>query len=78
MKKVINKIIQESDSIIQTKKHIDNMSYRAMLSLNRFAPIGHPYFYDEIGTYFLKVMNEKEQKLTPRQAIRISKDIGWR
>lgn len=77
MERKTKKLISESEPIVQTKKHIDDMSYHQMIRLNRFAPIGHPYFTGEIGAYFTKVMAEKEVQLAPGQRLAISKDIGW-
>ena len=61
----------------ETKQNIDSMSYQSMLSLWRFSPSGHPYFQGEIGTYFSKVMSEKQKQLPEGEHIRISKAIGW-
>ena len=66
----------------ETKQNIDSMSYQSMLSLWRFSlwrfsSSGHPYFQSEIGTYFSKVMSEKQKQLPEGEHIRISKAIGW-
>jgi len=61
----------------ETKKEIDNMDYESMLSLWRFAPVGHPMFQGEIGDYYTKVMREKQSQLANGEHARISKEIGW-
>jgi len=60
------------------KNDIDNMSYEGMLSLRRFAPVGHLYFQrGEVSDYFEKVMGEKEKNIPPEEKVAISKKIGW-
>lgn len=61
----------------ETKQTIDNMNYTSMLALWRFAHVGHPYFRDETGNYFNKIMKEKRDKITDEEHTRISKQIGW-
>jgi hypothetical protein len=61
----------------KTKKAIDDMSYYSMLELWRNAPIGHPYFKDETGDYYGKVMKEKKDRISHEEAVKASKDIGW-
>jgi hypothetical protein len=56
------------------KQKIDSMSYREMLSLNRFAPIGHPMFSGEVGDYFMESMKEKRESA---DHVADSKSIGW-
>ena len=59
----------------ETKEKIDNMSYRDMLELWRFAPVGHSYFSEpDISDYFSKVMAEKKKTANHVQT---SKNIGW-
>ena len=58
----------------EEKKRIDNMDYRDMLSLWRFAPLGFPFFQGEKGIYFGKVMKEKKKSV---DHVSISKSIGW-
>ena len=59
------------------KKAIDDMPYHEMFALRRFAPIGHKYFLDDTGQYFMDVMAKKEKHITAEERVRISKDIGW-
>lgn len=59
------------------KKQIDEMDYESMLSLWRFARIGHPMLSGETGDYYAKVMREKAAKLTDSEKITISKLVGW-
>ena len=61
----------------ETKKSIDSMDYEGMLSLWRFAKVGHPMFQGEIGKYFNKVMNEKRDALSDDERVQASKNIGW-
>jgi len=61
----------------ETKKQIDEMDYESMLSLWRFARIGHPMFQGETGDYYSKVMKEKAAKLTDSEKTAISKLVGW-
>lgn len=58
-------------------KWIDNASYADLLRKNRFAPIGDPMCCGEIGDHFVKVLNEKKNKLPHDEQVRISKMIGW-
>ena len=60
----------------ETKKQIDAMDYESMLSLWRFAPIGHPMLQGETGDYYAKVMREKAAKLTDSEKTAISKLVG--
>lgn len=59
------------------KEWIDNASYTQLLSKWRFAPMGDPYFMDDTGEYFAKVMNEKKQQLSNSEQVKTSKSIGW-
>ena len=61
----------------ETKKSIDSMDYESMLSLWRFAKVGHPMFQGETGKYFNKVMNEKRDALTDEERVQASKNVGW-
>ena len=58
----------------EMKAWIDNASYEQLLSRNRFAPVGSPWFQGEIGDYYLKVMAKKKKEVDHVQA---SKNIGW-
>lgn len=62
----------------EMKKTIDGMDYQSMLSLWRFAPVGHPMFQGEIGKYFANSMKEKCSQLAAGEQARISKEIGWK
>jgi len=61
------------------KKQIDDMSYRSMLSLQRFAPIGekNPLFEGDTYDYFKKVMDEKYEKIGNAGHVAISKELGF-
>lgn len=61
----------------ELKAKIDNMEYRQMLSLWRFAPVGDQMFTDESGEYFADIMSKKRNSLEPGEHAQISKDIGW-
>lgn len=61
----------------EQKKTIDEMSYTQMLSLWRFAPVGHPMFEGDTGEYFSKVMKEKKEKVGAAGHTAASKLIGW-
>lgn len=61
----------------KAKQDIDDMDYTNMLTLWRYASIGHPYFIGEQGEYFNKIMKEKREKITDGEHTRISKQIGW-
>ena len=58
----------------EIKTKIDNMSYKSMLSLWRFAPSGDPMFKGEVGKYFGDVMAEKRKTA---DHVSTSKYIGW-
>jgi len=60
----------------ENKKHIDSLSYEALLRHNRFAPIGDPWFRGETGTYWLDRMNEL-RNLPETDHVGASKRIGW-
>lgn len=62
----------------KTKAKIDAMDYEDMLTMHRFAALGHPYFIGETGTYFAEKMSEKRNALKPGECVTISKRIGWR
>lgn len=55
---------------------IDNATYVELLRKRRFAPVGDPFFQDEVGDHFEKVMKEKREA-DPDGAVRASKTIGW-
>lgn len=62
---------------ISMKKWIDNASYEALLSKWRSAPVGDPYFIDEIGIYYEDVLSRKRTEVGHDEAVRASKNIGW-
>ena len=61
----------------KTKAEIDAMSYERMLSLQRFAPMGHPMFQGDTGDYFGKRMAAKKSEVGQAEHVRASKSIGW-
>jgi hypothetical protein len=65
------------DILKEHKDWIDAASYADMLRRHRFAPVGDPMFVGDTGEYFAKVMNEKKIAIGHKQAVAISKRIGW-
>jgi len=61
----------------ELKQKIDNMSYREMFRLWRFAPSGSELFVGDAGLYFEASMNEKKEYVTPAERVEISKALGW-
>lgn len=59
-------------------EEIDRMDYIELLNLWRFADTGSPYFRGEVGNYFVKIMYKKRDELAPGEAVKISKEIGWK
>lgn len=57
------------------KADIDAMSYEELLRLNRFAPIGAPYFQGESGEYILRRL--RELRIGGADHVAASKKIGW-
>ena len=57
------------------KNWIDNASYEQLLARWRHAPVGSPYFQDETGDYYKKVM--KERKAQVADTVQVSKNVGW-
>ena len=60
------------------KKYIDSLSYKQLLFLWRFALSGDLWFQGETGDYWGSVINTKKQEVGQDEAVRISKDIGWK
>lgn len=63
------------EQIAREKKEIDTMSQHTMAYLNRFAPLGHPYFdktNGDLSDYFNKKFKEKGGMTS-----KISKELGW-
>lgn len=56
---------------------IDNASYQELLTKNRFAKVGDPFFQGKVGAYFLKVMAEKRKQIGQAAHVTASKAIGW-
>ena len=59
----------------ENKKYIDSLPYESLLSYQRFAPIGDPWFQDETGIYWRKRM--KELRDQGADHVSASKSIGW-
>jgi hypothetical protein len=59
-------------------KAIDDMSFEDMLYHWRFDEPGNTLFQGEIGDYFTKIMQEKQNKLAEGEFTLISKRIGWK
>ena len=59
----------------ENKAIIDDKSQRQLLSHNRFAPAGDPWFQGETGTYWLERMAELRQQGADH--VGESKSIGW-
>lgn len=59
------------------KKRIDEMPYRDMLELWRFAPSGHPMISGVAGQYFGDVMRRKREEVGQAAHVAASKSIGW-
>lgn len=59
----------------ENKKYIDSLSYEALLSHWRFAPIGDAWFQGATGDYWGKRMNELRSNGADHVAA--SKKIGW-
>ena len=60
------------------KKWIDNATYEQLLSRWRFAPIGDLMFQGEVGDYYAEVMARKGEEVGNEEAVRASKNIGWK
>lgn len=62
----------------ENKKHIDAMSYEALLSRWRSAPVGDEWFQGETGEYWSQRM--KKLRAEPGgddRHVSASKGIGW-
>ncbi len=63
----------EPETIAFHKKNIDGLSQKAMALLQRFAPIGHPFFITGTGLpEYFNARFDKRGGMTPE----ISKEIG--
>lgn len=58
----------------ENKKHIDSLSYEALLRKTRFSPVGDPWFQGATGEYWFKRMQELKSTV---DHVAISKRIGW-
>ena len=61
----------------EMKKWIDNASYEELLRHWRFAPVGDPFFRDEVGDYYSAKMAEKRDQIGHEEAVRVSKHLGF-
>jgi hypothetical protein len=62
----------------EKKAEIDAMSYEQLLRLNRFEPIGSPWFQGYVGTYLMLRMAElRGAPGGQAEHVRASKAIGW-
>jgi hypothetical protein len=59
----------------KNKKHIDSMSYAALLSGWRFAPVGDTWFQGETGDYWAQRMKELRDQGVDH--VGASKELGW-
>ena len=59
----------------ERKAHIDGLSYHALLSQWRFAPVGDPWFSGETGTYWGTRM--RELRTAGADHVGVSKALGW-
>jgi hypothetical protein len=62
----------------EMKDWIANASYKQLLQKWRFASPGDPFFVGEVGEYYTTVMNSKKRALAPGEAVRASKELGWK
>jgi hypothetical protein len=62
----------------EMKKWIDGASYKQLLELWRFAPVGSPFFEGELGDYYAEVMKRKGEEIGNDERVQASKDIGWK
>ena len=60
----------------QIKKQIDGMSYKSMLDLWRNALDSSPFFHDEVGDYYMKIMAQKRSDVGCEGHVEASKTIG--
>lgn len=61
----------------EQKEWIDGASYASLLDKWRNDPIGSPWFKDNTGDYYQKVMVEKKIARGQAGAVADSKAIGW-
>lgn len=58
------------------KQWIDSASYEQLLEKWRTAPVGSPFFQDEAGKYYSKIMKEKREQVGDAAHTAASKSIG--
>ncbi len=63
-------------TVSELKAEIDRLSYYDLLKAWRNFPKNDPYFVNEIGVYFKKVMRLKREMLSEKAANQISDLIG--
>ena len=56
---------------------IDKAGYYELLEKWRFAEVGDPFFQDEVGMHYKKVMCERRNSMDPSEAVSVSKAVGW-
>ncbi len=61
----------------ERKAYIDSLSYSALLSHWRFAPVGDPWFQGETGAYWTTRMGEQRKAISDAEHIGASKALGW-
>jgi hypothetical protein len=61
----------------EMKSFIDTASYTQLLHMNRFEPLGSPWFVGEIGEYFSHRFEELRSTMTDGELIGASKMVGW-
>ena len=62
----------------KNKAYIDGLSYEALLSRWRFAPVGDPWFQGETGKYWGERMSElRSQPGGNEKHVAASKSLGW-
>jgi hypothetical protein len=62
----------------KNKEYIDSLSYEALLSKWRFAPVGDKWFQGETGKYWGERMFELRTQLGGNDRhVSASKTIGW-
>jgi hypothetical protein len=55
---------------------IEQMSLEDLCRLNRFEPLGSPWFFGEVGKRFFEVLGEK-RSADPSAWTAASKTVGW-
>jgi len=61
----------------EMKNWIDNASYKELLYMWRFEPVGSPFFIGEMGDYYARKLNQKREEVGAEEAVKASKSIGW-